>query len=282
MLQTLAELLVLVFVVSTMLGTGLMLTPRDIVASLRDRRWLVRAVLVNIVVLPALALGISHLLRLDTVSSTALLMLATAPGGPALVKTAMMAKGDTALAVGLVVCLLSVGVVTQPLLLPLLLDGVKVSAGAILRMLLFTVAAPLLLGLAVRARHPSLAAWLLLPMQRVSTVSLIFALILLPALHAQELLELASSGALPAALLFVAVCAAAGWLIGGPQAGRRRTLSLCCSQPNLAAALVIATQNFHDQRITLMLILLLIATVLILLPLIFFFARKSLAVQTAN
>jgi BASS family bile acid:Na+ symporter len=96
------------------------------------------------------------------------------------------------------------------------------------------------------------------------------------------MLELASSGALPAALLFVSVCAAAGWLIGGPHAGRRRILSLCFSQPNLAAALVIATQNFQDPRIALMLMLLSIAQVLILLPLIFFFARQSLAVQTAN
>ncbi len=230
MMQTFAQLLVLVFVVSTMLGIGLMLTVRDIVASLRDWRWLVRAVLVNLVVPPALALGISRLLGLDIVSSTALLVLATAPGGPALVKTAMMAKGDTALAVALVVSLLSVGVVTQPLLLPLLLDGVTVSAGAIVRILLFTVVAPLLLGVAVRARHLSLAAWLRLPMQRVSTVSMIFALLLLPALHAQELLGLASSWALPATLLFLVLCAAAGWLIGGPQAGRRRILSLCCSQ----------------------------------------------------
>ena len=219
MLQTLAEAVVVVFVVSTMLGIGLMLTLRDIFAALRDRRWMLRAVLVNILVPPAVALGISHLLGLDTVLSAALLILATAPGGPALVKTTMMAKGDTALAVGLVVSLPLVGFVTQPLLLPLLLDGVTASAGAIVRILLLTVIAPLLLGLAAQARRPLLAAWLRLPMQRLSTVSMIFALILLPALHGQELLGLASSRVFPAALLFLALCAAAGWLIGGPQAG---------------------------------------------------------------
>ena len=56
LMQTLTHLLVLALVVSTMLGVGLMLTVRDIYVSLHDRRWLVRALLANFVVLPAIAL----------------------------------------------------------------------------------------------------------------------------------------------------------------------------------------------------------------------------------
>ena len=55
LMQTLTNLLVLAFVVSTMLGVGLMLTVRDISVSLHDRRWLVRALLANFVVLPVIA-----------------------------------------------------------------------------------------------------------------------------------------------------------------------------------------------------------------------------------
>ena len=154
LMQTLTHLLVLALVVSTMLGVGLMLTVRDIYVSLHDRRWLVRALLANFVVLPAIALGVSRLLELDPVLTASLLVLATAPGGPVLVKWATLAKGDPALAVGLLVTLLLVGVTAQPLVLPILLDGVTVSAGAIVRTLIFTVLAPLLFGLALRARRP--------------------------------------------------------------------------------------------------------------------------------
>ena len=149
-----------------MLSIGLMLTVRDISVSLRDRRWLVRALLANFVVLPAIAFGVARLLELDPVLTASLLVLATSPGGPVLVKWVTLAKGDPALAVGLVVILLLVGVTTQPLVLPILLDGVTVSAGSIVRTLIFTVLAPLLVGLILRARRPLLAAWLRLPLRR--------------------------------------------------------------------------------------------------------------------
>jgi BASS family bile acid:Na+ symporter len=274
--QTITQLLVLVFVVSTMLGVGLMLAVRDISNSLRDRRWVVRALLANFVVLPAIALGVSRLLGLDPVLTTSLLVLATAPGGPVLVKLATLVKDDPALAVGLVVILLLVGVVTQPLVLPLLLHDVTVSAGAIVRTLIFTVLVPLLIGLAVRARRPSLAARLQSPLRQLSTVSMILVMTLLPVVHWRELFELIGSGAFAAAVLFVGLSAAAGWIIGGPQAGPRRILALCCGQPNMAAAFVIANQNFSDPRVMLMLLVVMIAGLLILLPLTFFFARRPL------
>jgi BASS family bile acid:Na+ symporter len=176
-----------------------------------------------------------------------------------------------------VVILLLVGVMTQPLVLPILLDGVTVSAGAIVRTLVFTVLAPLLIGLALRARRPLLAAWLQLPMRRVSTVSMVLVVTLLPGVHWRELSELSGTGALPAAALFVVLSATAGWVMGGPQAGPRRILALCCGQPNMAAAIVIANQNFSNPRVLLMLLVVMIASMLILLPLTFFFARRSLA-----
>ena len=274
LMQTLTHLLVLALVVSTMLGVGLMLTVRDIYVSLHDRRWLVRALLANFVVLPAIALGVSRLLELDPVLAAALLVLATAPGGPVLVKWAMLAKGDPALAVGLLVTLLLVGVTAQPLVLPILLDGVTVSAGAIVRTLIFTVLAPLLFGLALRARRPLRAAWLQVPLRWVSNASMVLVVTLLPGVHWRELSELSGTGALSAAVLFVVLSATAGWVIGGPEAGPRRILALCCGQPNMAAAFVIATQNFSDSRVMLMLLILMIASLPILLPLTFFFLRR--------
>ena len=276
-MQTLAHLLVLTFVVSTILSVGVMLTVADMSVSLHDRRWLVRALLANFVVLPAIALGVSRLVGLDSVLTGALLVLATAPGGPVLVKLATFVKGDPALAVCLVVILLLVGAMTQPLVLPILLEGATVSAGAILRTLIFAVLAPLVIGLALRARHPVLAARLQLPLQRVSTVSMVLVVMLLLAVHWRELSELLGTGALPAAVLFVGLSATAGWVIGGPQVGPRRILSLCCGQANMAAAFVIASQNFSDPRVMLMLLVVLIASLLILLPLTFYFAHRPLA-----
>ena len=100
---------------------------------------------------------------------------------------------------------------------------------------------------------------------------------LLPVVHWRELSELSGTGALPAAVLFVVLSATAGWVMGGPQAGPRRILALCCGQPNMAAAFVIAGQNFSDPRVMLMLLLVMIASLPILVPLTFFFVRRPLA-----
>ena len=244
--------LVLLFVVSTMLSVGLLLSVREIVSALDDRRWLARALLANLVLLPAMAIAAAWLLQLDAVLSAAMLVLATAPGGPALVKLAALARGDAALAVGLLVVLLVAGVVSQPLLL----------------------------GLQLRVRLPRHADRLQFYMQKLSTVSMLLLVTLLPIQHWQELQDIARGGAFPAAALFIALAACCGWLLGGPHAAPRRMLSLSCGQPNLAAAMMIASQNFKDPRVALMLLVILLASLPIVVSLSLLYARQARAIAS--
>lgn len=274
-MEFVTQSLVLVFVVSTMFNVGLLLSAREIVLALDDRPWLARALLANLVLLPALALAVAWLLQLDAVLRAGMLILATAPGGPALIKLASLARGDAALAVGLLVVLLLAGVVSQPLLLPLLLDEVSVGPGAIILTLVCTVLVPLLLGLQVRQRLARLASSLQLPMQRLSTLSMLSILILLPILHWQELREISRGGAFAAALLFIALATIGGWLLGGPQSAARRMLSLSCAQPNMAAAIIIAGQNFSDPRVALMLLVIMISSLPIVISLSLLYARQE-------
>ena len=272
-MQLLAQILSLVFVVSTMLGVGLLLSLREISGSLHDRRWLARALLANFIMLPALALGIASLLQLEPALTAGLLILATAPGGPVLIRLVAMAKRDPALAVGLLVTLLITSVVTQPLLLPLLVQHVDISGKSIVLTLLFSVMLPLLLGLALRARRPVLAESWRAPVQKLSTLSMLLVCIVLPAMYWQALLEIIGSLAFVAAALFLLLASLGGWLLGGPQPGPRRILSLNCMQPNLAVAVVIANQNFSDPKVVLMLLVVLVTSIPILLPLCRYYAR---------
>jgi len=279
-MEIVTQSLVLLFVVSTMLSVGLLLSVREIVSALDDRRWLARALLANLVLLPAMAIAAAWLLQLDAVLSAAMLVLATAPGGPALVKLAALARGDAALAVGLLVVLLVAGVVSQPLLLPRLLHDVSVGAGPIIITLVCTVLVPLLLGLQLRVRLPRHADRLQFYMQRLSTVSMLLLVTLLPIQHWQELQDISRGGAFPAAALFIALAACGGWLLGGPHAAPRRMLSLSCGQPNLAAAMMIASQNFKDPRVALMLLVILLASLPIVVSLSLLYARQARAMAS--
>ena len=272
-MQVLVEILALTFVVSTMLGVGMLLSLREISGSLHDRHWLVRALLANFVMLPLLALGITRLLQLDPALSAGLLILATAPGGPVLIRLVAMAKRDPALAVGLLVTLLIGSVITQPLLLPQLVQHVDISAKSIVLTLLFSILVPLLFGLALRATRPVLSEHWRAPVQKLSTLSMLLVCIALPAMHWQELLGIIGSLAFIAAALFLLLACCGGWLLGGPHQGSRRILSLNCMQPNLAVALVIANQNFSDPKVALMLLVVLVTSIPIMLPLCRYYAN---------
>src|SRR4051794_14923873 len=89
------------FVVSSMLAVGVSLTVEQIAAPLRNRKFVVLALLANFVLMPAGALAISRLLRLDQPLGIALLLLGTAAGAPFLPKLAGIARGNLAFAVGL-------------------------------------------------------------------------------------------------------------------------------------------------------------------------------------
>lgn len=271
-MQLLAQILALVFVVSTMLGVGMLLSLREISGSLHDRRWLARALLANFVMLPVLALAITRLLHLDPGLSAGLLILATAPGGPVLIRLVAMARKDPALSVGLLVTLLITSVLTQPLILPLLVQHVHISGKDIVLTLLFSVLLPLLLGLVLRARRPLLAEKWRTPVQKLSTLSMLLICIVLPAMYWQELLQIIGSLAFLAAALFLLLACAGGWLLGGPQQGPRRILSLNCMQPNLAVAVVIANQNFSDPKVVLMLLVILVSSIPLVLLLCRYYA----------
>src|SRR5881394_681027 len=169
----------LAFVVSSMLAVGLSLTFQEIVAPLRNRKLVFFALLANFVLMPAGALAIAKLLRLDQSLGIALLLLGTAAGAPFLPKLAGIAKGNLPFAVGLMVLLMVLTVVYMPLVLPLLLEGVSVDPMKIARSLLLLMLLPLGVGLAVNAGFGSIAERMRAPLNRISTVSLALLIALL-------------------------------------------------------------------------------------------------------
>jgi len=156
-LEVASQALVLVFVLSTLFSVGLLVSVRQVLVALQQRRWLAIALCANFVVLPGTALALAWWLQVAAPLQAALLLVATAPGSPVLLRLNEFARGDQAKAVGLLVLLTSLTMVYQPLVLPLLLPGVSVSPIPIARTLMLTVLLPLVLGLLLKARWPALA-----------------------------------------------------------------------------------------------------------------------------
>ena len=151
-MQKATSVAVLIFVLSSMLATGLGLTFSEIITPLRNARLVVLSLLANFVLMPLAALALATLLRLDEPLGVGLLLLGTAAGAPSLPKLAQLAKGNLAFGVGLMVLLMVVTVGYLPLVLPLLLPGIWVNPAKIARSLFLLMLLPLAGALAVRAR----------------------------------------------------------------------------------------------------------------------------------
>ena len=112
-----------------MLAMGMRLTVGEIVTPLRNVRFILAALGVNFLVLPAAAWLIATLLGLDPDIRIGLILIATVAGAPMIPKLVTIAKGDAASAVALVTLLVVATVVIAPIALPLLLPGVQVDPG---------------------------------------------------------------------------------------------------------------------------------------------------------
>jgi BASS family bile acid:Na+ symporter len=257
----------IVFVVSSMLAVGLSLTVGQIVAPLRNVRLVSLALLANFVLMPLGALALARALRLDHALGAGLLVLGTAAGAPFLPKLAGLARGNLAFAVGLMVLLMVLTVGYMPLVLPLLLDGVSVDAAKIARSLVLLMLVPLAVGLVIKARFETAAARAKPPLDRLSNLSLIVLIVLITVTNFDKVLGVFGTRGILAGMLFIVLGLAVGHVLGGPEVETRRVLALGTAQRNIAAALVVAGQNFSDPQVVVMVVVVANVGLLLLMPL---------------
>ena len=253
-LEPLATLSVLVFVVTSMLAMGLTLTVGQILDPLRDLALVGKALLANFVIVPLLAYVILLVIPLTDAQSIGLLLLATAAGAPFLPKLVELAKADVAFGVGLMVLLMVVTVVYVPLVLPVLLPGVQVDPREIASSLVVLMLLPLAVGLFVRARYEALAETLQPTVNQVSSTALVFLLVLMLILNFRTLISVIGTGVLLAFAILIVGSLGVGWLLGGPSTETRPVVGLGTAQRNVSAALVVGAANFDDPNVVVTLV----------------------------
>jgi len=253
-LESLATLSVLVFVVTSMLAMGLSLSVNQILDPLRDLRLVAKALVANFVIVPLIAYVVLRVVPLTEAQSIGLVLLATAAGAPFLPKLVELAKGSVAFGVGLMVLLMVVTVVYVPLVLPVLLPGVEVNPLDIASSLVVLMLLPLAVGLLVRARYADAAARVQPVVNQTSTTALVFLVVLVLVLNFQTLVSVIGTGVLFAFALLIVASFAVGWLMGGPEVETQSVLGLGTAQRNVSAALVVGAANFEDPDVVIMLV----------------------------
>jgi BASS family bile acid:Na+ symporter len=126
---------------------------------------------------------------------------------------------------------------------------------------------PLGAGLALKARYDSVADRAQRWFGLLSSISLVVLILLTGVVNFDKVVQVFGTRGILAAILFIAVGFTIGWLTGGPGTDTKRVLALGTAQRNIAAAFVVASENFSDPRVVVMVIVVAVIGLIILVPL---------------
>jgi len=231
-------------IVCSMLAMGMGLTLAQVTGPLKDLRLVVVALLANFVLVPLLALVIAALIPIDQSLRDGLIIVSTSAGAPFLIMEARGAKASLPVAVGVMTLLMVVTIFYLPLVLPLLLTGVEVDAGAIALSLIVLMLIPLALGMLVKAQSPETAAEYAPSLNKIGGLGIMILLVVGLVLNLSNIVSLIGTGGFLALALFIVGSLLIGYLLGGRDPSTRAVLGLGTAQRNVSAAIVIALTNF--------------------------------------
>ena len=204
-----------IMIVTLVMSLGMGFTVAQVLAPLRRVRVVAVALVLNVLVVPAIAWGLAKLFPITGEQVVGLVLVCIASAGPAGLKAAQLAKrADMALAVSLVIVLQLINIVAAPLWAQAVVSGASVSAGGIVKDLLVLVLVPLVLGLIGHARHTEHAEAWKTGLEKISNIALYIAIVAGIAVNWSDIVSLLGSWVLVSASVMILAFMAMGALIG--------------------------------------------------------------------
>jgi BASS family bile acid:Na+ symporter len=242
--------------VCNLAAIGLELEVRAAMAPLRNLRFVVVVMLLDWVLGPLFAWGLSRAVPMAEPYALGLILIGLAPAAPFLPMMVRRAGGDLAYAACFMLIAALGTVIFMPILLPILEPGLAVSAWTIAKPLIVLLLLPLAIGLALNAWRASLAKRLHRLVKFLGDVATLAMLVAIAILYWRGFVDAVGSYAIAAQLIY-AVGATAGsyWLSSGLTHEQRSVISLGACTRNLGAALAPLLGASSDPRTTVMIAL---------------------------
>lgn len=277
--EALPNWLVLAFVVVNMLGLGMGLSPKEIVAPLRNIAGTSKILFGNFVLVPVTAFYLRDLLELNHGFGLGLMLLACSAGDPFVTKLSESARGDRAYSLAVMTLLSVVTVVYMPIALPVLLPGTQVDAFEIAKPLVLMIIVPLSIGLIIRARWIVTAEKWGPRFDKFASFLIYAAVSLFAVVHFSDIKDSLGSHAILAAVLLVATAFFFGYFLGGPVQKHRGDLAVNTSWRGVSAAMAVGIRNFPGEPnvFTMAIILVLVSSIMLLPTAATFLRRRNLA-----
>jgi BASS family bile acid:Na+ symporter len=238
LLTVLLKITVIIFMVGNLLELGLRLDLKKAMAGLRDVRFVTLSLLWAFVLCPALAYALGVMLPLSEPYAMGLLLLGLAPCAPLLPGMVDKAHGDVNYAASFMLLASAGTVVYMPLMVPLLVKGVTVSAWTVAKPMLFLVLIPLLIGIAIQRSRPAIASSIHPYVSKGTGIDTLLMLLLVVVIYAKGFTAAVGTWAILAQVLFFTLTIAASYALAfGVPPARKSVMTLGLSTRNVGAAL---------------------------------------------
>ena len=276
-LQSVFQVLVVLYSVANMASIGLEMNLRETMASMRSARLVILTLVWGWVVGPAFALLLTMVLPLSEPHAIGLLIFSLAPVAPMVPILARRARADMDFTAALVPLAMVATVALLPLLGPLLMKGLTLNAWALAKPLLLLVLLPLVVCAAIRVYASPVADKLFPAVKRLAGISTLLCLGWVVVFNFRDIVRTVGSFAIGAEVLFLVAIAFVSYRFGfGLKQGQRSAMALAMATRNGAPMLAVFTA-FPDQDARMLVMILLSGPVpaIVAVPLARFFASRA-------
>ena len=256
-MQAIFTPLVVVFTVTNLASMGLQVDIPPVLKTLRSVKLLALVVVWGWVVGPVLGYLITVVVPLAEPFAAVVLLTSLAPCAPFLPPMVGKARGELSFA-GAFIPLAAVGTVTfMPIMAPVLIKGLTLSAVALAKPLVITVLIPLLVGAVIRTYAAAVASRIFPAVKVIAGLSTALTVLFCLLLYGKQMLETAGSFALLSMTVFMIVMGLITYRFGfGLKQNERSVMSLGMGTRNIAAVFagVLAIPN-GDPRMVAMVVM---------------------------
>jgi len=193
----------LIFCVSNLGTMGLHASMPEVVAVVKNKKVLALIFVWGWVLGPALGLLIAWVLPLAEPYVICILIASLAPCGPFLPPMVEKARGDVNFAGAFVPLVAAATVVFMPLMGPLLIKGVTISPGALVKPLFLTLLVPLMIGAATRHYAETVATKILPAVGGLAKLATLLLVTVCLVVYGRAMLDSAGSFALLSCTIFM-------------------------------------------------------------------------------
>ena len=276
-LQAVFGILVVLYTVANLASMGLEFNLREAIKSLRSPRLVVLTLVWGWLVGPAFAYLLSKVIPLAEPHALGLFIFSLAPIAPFLPVLVREARADMDFAAALMPLAMVATVALLPLMAPLLMTGLTVSAWSLAKPLLVLVLLPLVVCAAIKVYAAPLANKLFPVVKRIAGISTLLILGFTVVFYFRDFVRTLGSFAIGAEVLFALGIALASYRFGfGLKQGQRSAMALAMCTRNASGMFAVFTAfPDPDPRMLVMILLAGPVPAIIAFPLARFFASRA-------